>query len=320
MSRQHLLESIAATIGNYRKGEIPALDADHVDCWIRQFDSAVQEPMLAEMDHVLKQSYLSREYVLSFLRGVARMRRLAAYPGVWQWLTIALARFAGRGIDGKAYPCFGEMSNSLKFRSTAPASARCCACSKTCSARNTGRMPFGRARRPVPLPGRHPVYRQPCARGRWRMDSDGRAAACRPRGDRDRLLPVRLRAHPHKDSGSGSQRRKRIGLHWLRAMEFEDRRRAPARGTASNRLFFRTFPSLTLMRGRWERLGFPSGSGHRHPRVSAVSFPPKRGAICLNNSSCLPGSKSAPFTENRRKFCGHSVTIGTRVWALAPPS
>jgi hypothetical protein len=55
--RQRLLQSIAMKISDYRQGEIAVPTEEHVDRWIRQFEPAVQEPMLAEMDHVLRQSY-----------------------------------------------------------------------------------------------------------------------------------------------------------------------------------------------------------------------------------------------------------------------
>lgn len=76
-NRKALLASIASTIGDYRKGEISAPDADHVDTWIKQFDASVQEPILAELDHVLKKTYVTRANVEQFLGGVLRAKNLA---------------------------------------------------------------------------------------------------------------------------------------------------------------------------------------------------------------------------------------------------
>jgi hypothetical protein len=59
MMRQILLESIAATISDYRRGEVAVPTPDHVDRWVRQFDGSVQEAMLGELDHVLKHSSLT---------------------------------------------------------------------------------------------------------------------------------------------------------------------------------------------------------------------------------------------------------------------
>jgi hypothetical protein len=95
MTRQQLIQSIATTITDYRKGEIPPPTPEHVDRWIRQFDPSVQDPMLAELDHVFKQSYLSREYFRSFLRGLAGLTYLTPRRGFWQKLRQAFAGLFG---------------------------------------------------------------------------------------------------------------------------------------------------------------------------------------------------------------------------------
>lgn len=64
--RQSLLQSIAQTTADYRAGELDAPTPEHVDRWIKQFEGAVQLPMLREMDHVLKQTYFSRLAVSKF--------------------------------------------------------------------------------------------------------------------------------------------------------------------------------------------------------------------------------------------------------------
>lgn len=75
--RAELLTSIASTIADYRQGEITPLDAAHVDKWIKQFDAPVQEPMLAELDHVLKKTYMTRASVEQFLANVLTAKKLA---------------------------------------------------------------------------------------------------------------------------------------------------------------------------------------------------------------------------------------------------
>ena len=67
MSREHFLASIAQTIQDYRAGEIHTPTPEHVDRWVRQFDPGVQYGILAEVDHVLGVSYLSRQWVIDFL-------------------------------------------------------------------------------------------------------------------------------------------------------------------------------------------------------------------------------------------------------------
>ena len=65
--RSELLESIADTIADYRAGEIAAPTAEHVERWVEQFQPAVQEPILAELDHVLSKSYVTKDDVQEFL-------------------------------------------------------------------------------------------------------------------------------------------------------------------------------------------------------------------------------------------------------------
>jgi hypothetical protein len=51
--RTRLLTSIADTVADYRAGEIAKPTPAHVDRWVSQFDPTVQQPVLAEMEHVL---------------------------------------------------------------------------------------------------------------------------------------------------------------------------------------------------------------------------------------------------------------------------
>lgn len=63
-----LLTSVADLIKGYRTGEIRQLDANHVSQWLKQFDLAVQLPLLREINHVLKISYFTRERVAEFFK------------------------------------------------------------------------------------------------------------------------------------------------------------------------------------------------------------------------------------------------------------
>ncbi len=68
--RSALLSSIAAKLADYRTGEIPQIDVGRVDRWVRQFDPAVQAPILAEMDHVFDHMYCTRIEVVGFLQNL----------------------------------------------------------------------------------------------------------------------------------------------------------------------------------------------------------------------------------------------------------
>ena len=80
MEREDLLVSIASTIKDYRAGEIAEPTRDHVDRWIRQFGEEVQVPMLRELDHVFKRTYVSHHKLRELLTNIA-----GAFPhGFWQ--------------------------------------------------------------------------------------------------------------------------------------------------------------------------------------------------------------------------------------------
>lgn len=75
--RQNLLESIASTTADYRKGEVSVPTPEHVDRWAKQFDKGVQLSLLREVDHVLKETYVSFDRVVSFLRVMLETKKLA---------------------------------------------------------------------------------------------------------------------------------------------------------------------------------------------------------------------------------------------------
>lgn len=76
-SRNQLLESIADTIADYRAGEIAAPTPQHVDKWIKQFAKGARDPMLAELDHVLKETYQPRTEVRKFLGSLLKTQKFA---------------------------------------------------------------------------------------------------------------------------------------------------------------------------------------------------------------------------------------------------
>jgi hypothetical protein len=71
MTRNQLLESIAARTNDYRAGEMPAPTPAHVDRWVKQFPAVSQDALLAEMNHVLHKAYFAKTDVAQFLNAVA---------------------------------------------------------------------------------------------------------------------------------------------------------------------------------------------------------------------------------------------------------
>ena len=62
------LEALATLIADFREGEIPQPDADHVGRWVAQFDAEDREPLLDELHHVWSQLYFSEPRARAFLR------------------------------------------------------------------------------------------------------------------------------------------------------------------------------------------------------------------------------------------------------------
>lgn len=65
-----LLADTVSIIAEYRKGEITAPDAQHVQRWLAQFDEAIREQLIRELNHVLKKTYISKPVVESFLENL----------------------------------------------------------------------------------------------------------------------------------------------------------------------------------------------------------------------------------------------------------
>jgi hypothetical protein len=83
--RSDLLESIATTIKDYREGEIAQPTPNHVDRWVRQFSENVQVPLLREVDHVFKETYLTRDWVSGFLGKLTKSKKLAGVDPCAFW-------------------------------------------------------------------------------------------------------------------------------------------------------------------------------------------------------------------------------------------
>jgi hypothetical protein len=97
MASKKLLEGIASKIADYRKGEIDALDADHVDQWISQFDAGVRDPILKEMDHVLEQTYLTKSHVNKFLKELSSHKGLTNGEAKKFWKTTNILNIQSAG-------------------------------------------------------------------------------------------------------------------------------------------------------------------------------------------------------------------------------
>ena len=99
--RKDFLASIAATIADYREGDLPAPTPAHVERWINQFDPAVQLQILREMDHVLKQTYFSRKGTRKFLVGLFQTEKLVCADPCAFWKGVKFLDIQGGGASQK---------------------------------------------------------------------------------------------------------------------------------------------------------------------------------------------------------------------------
>lgn len=96
-NRDELLESIAKRIADYRKAEIPLPTSDHVNTWIQQFDDDVQIQMLAELDHVLGETYISKVRVQEFLSTLVKSKEFAGENPRTFWEKVSFLNIQGGG-------------------------------------------------------------------------------------------------------------------------------------------------------------------------------------------------------------------------------
>ena len=69
-TRSQLLESIAETIADYREGDVTRRTPKLIERWVCQFPEESQDGILTEVDHLLSQTYISRDEMMTFLRSL----------------------------------------------------------------------------------------------------------------------------------------------------------------------------------------------------------------------------------------------------------
>lgn len=95
--RNTLLASIASTCADYREDDFGTMSPAHVARWIDQFDKTVRLPVLAELDHVLKTSYLSKDRITKFLEGLVKGNKLAGADPCKFWKNANFLRIQKKG-------------------------------------------------------------------------------------------------------------------------------------------------------------------------------------------------------------------------------
>lgn len=83
--RQQLLEAIATTIADYRAGDLATPTPEHVERWVKQFDTDAQLSMLRELNHVMEKTYFSRKSVKKFMKALVNSEKLAGKAPCDYW-------------------------------------------------------------------------------------------------------------------------------------------------------------------------------------------------------------------------------------------
>ena len=83
--RDDLVASICATTADYRVVDRKTPNPLRVERWVAQFDYAVQVPILREMDHVLKNTYVNQTFVEEFLSRLIRNEKLTGNDACAFW-------------------------------------------------------------------------------------------------------------------------------------------------------------------------------------------------------------------------------------------
>lgn len=86
MTRNALLASIATQIQDYRQGEWSGPSPDHVERWVKQFEAGVQDAILAEIDHILHKTYITKQNATAFLESLATDAKVTGgdHSSFWQ--------------------------------------------------------------------------------------------------------------------------------------------------------------------------------------------------------------------------------------------
>ncbi|MFO0979094.1 MAG: hypothetical protein U0996_21975 [Planctomycetaceae bacterium] len=106
-------ESIAETISDDRKGEIPTPDAKHVLRWARQFPVSKRSTILKETAHLFDRGYYSKENVREFLGGLIDNEELIRGQSPKSfWKRVNFLRLQGKGSSQEdLLNIFGGMLN-----------------------------------------------------------------------------------------------------------------------------------------------------------------------------------------------------------------
>lgn len=96
-TRKELLDAVVEQIADYREGEIPSMNAAHVERWVKQFPDDTQEPLLAELAHVFSKTYFTRKNVKQFLSAIATNEKITGGDPAAFWKNTGILKIQTAG-------------------------------------------------------------------------------------------------------------------------------------------------------------------------------------------------------------------------------
>ena len=282
---------------------MPQPNPEHVDRWVRQFDPAVQEPMLGEMDHVLKQSYLSRRLFLDFLTSLAQRSSLTGGSGLWPTLCAVVGRWlrwVRRGHGYGVFPGHWRRVGLLDIQKHGASQQEMLQLLTALLGRAAG-IGLGRS---GSAPGLY-LYLDDALFTGHRILADIVPWICNESPRRADLVIAVVVYYRHgfwythkKLIDAIRATGKVIRVHWLRGIEYEDRRWA---GSAADRLYPASIPDVPLAHAYAQtmyesvyppRLRVPTGSN------ASRLFSSEAGRHLLEQQFLLAGLKIRSFYWN----------------------
>lgn len=101
-TRTVLLSSIASTIETYRVGEINTPNEEHIDRWAFQFTPQNQLAFLREFDHVIRQTFVTRDSINDFLNHLAAAEKITGNTPENYWRSANFLQIQRRGQSQRA--------------------------------------------------------------------------------------------------------------------------------------------------------------------------------------------------------------------------
>lgn len=99
--KDDLLASVADTIKTYRTDELAQPTPAHVERWLSQFTPANQLPFLKEFDHVLKQTFITKDKVEEFLQHLVTSEKIAGDNPAAYWQSANFLNIQRNGYSQK---------------------------------------------------------------------------------------------------------------------------------------------------------------------------------------------------------------------------